>query len=97
MSPRASVVTGPRSPVPALSALRAPTTGSTAVQPTLDEVGTPLHEVTFVVVDLETTGGSPTTSAITEIGAVKVRVARSWASSRRSSTRGDRSPRRSPS
>lgn len=73
MSPRASVVTGPRSPVPALSALRAPTTGSTAVQPTLDEVGTPLHEVTFVVVDLETTGGSPTTSAITEIGAVKVR------------------------
>jgi DNA polymerase-3 subunit epsilon len=32
-----------------------------------------LAEVTFVVVDLETTGGSPHTSAITEIGAVKVR------------------------
>ncbi len=43
------------------------------VQPTLDDIGTPLSEVTFVVVDLETTGGSPATSAITEIGAVKVR------------------------
>lgn len=41
-------------------------------QPTLDDVGTPLSEVTFVVVDLETTGGTPATSAITEIGAVKV-------------------------
>ncbi len=43
------------------------------VQGTLDELGTPLSEVTFVVVDLETTGGSPATCAITEIGAVKVR------------------------
>ena len=43
------------------------------VQLGLDELGTPLHEVTFVVVDLETTGGSPKDSAITEIGAVKVR------------------------
>ena len=43
------------------------------VQPTLEDVGTPLREVTFVVVDLETTGGTPSTSAITEIGAVKVR------------------------
>ena len=40
---------------------------------TFDELGTPLSEVTFVVVDLETTGGSPASSAITEIGAVKVR------------------------
>ena len=32
------------------------------------------HEVTFVVVDLETTGGSPAEGAITEIGAVKVRA-----------------------
>jgi DNA polymerase-3 subunit epsilon len=45
----------------------------TPVQPTLDDVGTPLSEVTFVVVDLETTGGSPATAGITEIGAVKVR------------------------
>ncbi|MQA93222.1 MAG: DEDD exonuclease domain-containing protein [Streptosporangiales bacterium] len=44
-----------------------------AVQQTLDDLGTPLSEVTFVVVDLETTGGPPGDSAITEIGAVKVR------------------------
>jgi DNA polymerase-3 subunit epsilon len=42
-------------------------------QVTIDELGTALAEVTFVVVDLETTGGSPKDSAITEIGAVKVR------------------------
>ena len=33
----------------------------------------PLSEVTFCVVDLETTGGSPVDSRITEVGAVKVR------------------------
>jgi DNA polymerase-3 subunit epsilon len=45
-----------------------------AVQQTFDELGTPLRDVTFVVVDLETTGGSPAAgSCITEIGAVKVR------------------------
>ncbi|MBC7560572.1 MAG: DEDD exonuclease domain-containing protein [Dermatophilaceae bacterium] len=43
------------------------------VQGTLDELGTPLAEVTFVVVDLETTGGSPAGAHITEIGAVKIR------------------------
>ena len=41
------------------------------VQTTLAEA-VPLHEVTFVVVDLETTGGSPRDSRITEVGAVKV-------------------------
>ncbi len=53
-----------------------PTPGTMAgsgVQPTLDDVGTPLAAVTFVVVDLETTGGTPAAAAITEIGAVKVR------------------------
>ncbi|HET7304275.1 MAG TPA: DEDD exonuclease domain-containing protein [Segeticoccus sp.] len=45
-----------------------------AVQGTLDELGTPLPEVTFVVVDLETTGGSPAGAHITEVGAVKVRA-----------------------
>jgi DNA polymerase-3 subunit epsilon len=44
-----------------------------AGQRTFAELGTPLHDVTFVVVDLETTGGSPATCAITEIGAVKYR------------------------
>ena len=43
------------------------------MQGTFDELGTPLRDVTFVVVDLETTGGSPLSCAITEIGAVKVR------------------------
>jgi DNA polymerase-3 subunit epsilon len=46
----------------------------TAVQGTLDDLGTPLTEVTFVVVDLETTGGSADSCQITEIGAVKVRA-----------------------
>ncbi|TAK71052.1 MAG: DEDD exonuclease domain-containing protein [Actinomycetota bacterium] len=41
---------------------------------TFDELGTPLRDVTFVVVDLETTGGSPSDAGITEIGAVKVRA-----------------------
>ncbi len=44
------------------------------VQGTFDELGTPLRETTFVVVDLETTGGSAQDCAITEIGAVKVRA-----------------------
>lgn len=43
------------------------------VQPTLLADGAPLHEVDFVVVDLETTGGSPNADRITEIGAVRVR------------------------
>ena len=43
------------------------------MQASFDELGTPLRETTFVVVDLETTGGSHRECAITEIGAVKVR------------------------
>jgi len=42
-------------------------------QRSLDDLGTPLHDVTFCVVDLETTGGDPKTCGITEIGAVVVR------------------------
>jgi DNA polymerase-3 subunit epsilon len=40
---------------------------------TLDPLSQPLHAVTFCVVDLETTGGSPTTDTITEVGAVTYR------------------------
>ncbi|WP_109472990.1 DEDD exonuclease domain-containing protein [Ornithinimicrobium cavernae] len=43
------------------------------VQETFDDLGIALSDVTFVVVDLETTGGSPADCGITEIGAVKVR------------------------
>src|SRR5262245_38906373 len=50
-----------------------PTARPVYVQASFDELSEPLREVTFVVVDLETTGGSPEDSGITEIGAVKVR------------------------
>lgn len=42
------------------------------MQRSFDDLGTPLIEQRFVVFDLETTGGSPTGSTVTEIGAVKV-------------------------
>lgn len=42
-------------------------------QRSFDDLGTALHEVTFVVIDLETTGGSATDCAITEVGAVKLK------------------------
>ena len=38
-----------------------------------EELGTPLADVTFVVVDLETTGTSAGACAITEVGALKLR------------------------
>lgn len=44
-----------------------------SVQLAFDELGTPMRETTFVVFDLETTGGSTESDGITEIGAVKVR------------------------
>ncbi len=42
-------------------------------QRSFDDLGTPLHDTTFVVLDLETTGGNRNDDMITEIGAVKVR------------------------
>ena len=50
-----------------------PNKSATGWQPTFDEIGRALIDTTFVVVDLETTGGSHSSSAITEIGAVKIR------------------------
>src|SRR5215216_4089030 len=46
---------------------------SVAIQGRLDDLGTPLLDVEFVVLDLETTGGSPAHDRITEVGAVKIR------------------------
>ena len=43
------------------------------MQATFEDMGTPLSQVEFVVVDLETTGGPPGAQAMTEIGAVRVR------------------------
>ena len=47
--------------------------GTVGMQRSFDDLGTPLGEVTFCVLDLETTGSSPADCMITEIGAVKVR------------------------
>lgn len=44
-----------------------------AIPSRYDDLATPLSQVTFVVLDLETTGTSPSLDAITEIGAVKYR------------------------
>src|SRR5436309_7173969 len=43
------------------------------MQRSFDDLGTPLSETTFCVVDVETTGGSALTGALTEVGAVKLR------------------------
>ena len=45
---------------------------ATAAQASFDDLGVHLSQVTFCVVDLETTGGADS-DMITEVGAVKVR------------------------
>lgn len=47
--------------------------GAPPVQRSFDDLGTALVDTEFCVFDLETTGGSPDSCRITEIGAVKVR------------------------
>ncbi|MCD4534678.1 DEDD exonuclease domain-containing protein [Nocardioides sp. cx-169] len=59
---------------PSAPLVTSPAGGRWESQRSFDELGRSLRDVTFCVVDLETTGGSPTAgSMITEIGAVKVR------------------------
>jgi DNA polymerase-3 subunit epsilon len=50
-----------------------PSLGDEPAQASFEDLGVPLSQVTFVAVDLETTGGSPKQCAITEVGAVKFR------------------------
>jgi hypothetical protein len=49
-----------------------PNVAIVALQASFDDLGTHLSQITFCVVDLETTGGAET-DMITEIGAVKIR------------------------
>ncbi len=53
--------------------MRSPDSIQGSFQGSFDDLGTSLSVATFVVVDLETTGGSPEDCAITEVGAVKIR------------------------
>jgi DNA polymerase III subunit epsilon len=50
--------------------MRTPVAG----QRSFDDLGTPLSDVTFCVLDIETTGGDRNSDLITEIGMVKVRA-----------------------
>ncbi len=43
------------------------------VQRSFDDLGTPLSDVTFVVLDVETTGGSPESACLTEVAAARYR------------------------
>ncbi|WP_425560282.1 DEDD exonuclease domain-containing protein, partial [Kineococcus glutinatus] len=66
-------VPGPTLPDPAPHGVRTGTGQPVPVQTSIEDLGRPLRETTFVVVDLETTGGAPADAGITEIGAVRVR------------------------
>ena len=67
------------------------------LQRSLEDLGTPLADVTFCIVDLETTGISPAECSITEIGAVKLRGGECLGTFSRSSTQGAESRRPSRS
>src|SRR5712691_9998579 len=64
------MVTVAAAPLPGFAS--APTHVGHDRQASLDDLGQPLSEVTFVVIDLETTGASARDCAITEVGAVKM-------------------------
>ena len=65
------MVTVVTAPLPGFA--NAPTRLGRERQASLDDLGQPLSEVTFVVIDLETTGATARDCAITEVGAVKLR------------------------
>jgi DNA polymerase-3 subunit epsilon len=67
------VPTSPSAPVLPQSVSTPPVPARPPIQQSFDDLGVPLSEVTFVVVDLETTGASHRTEAITEIGALRLR------------------------
>lgn len=55
---------------------RAMSTRDGHAQRSLEELGRPISDVTFCVVDVETTGGAARDGAITEVGAVRIRGGR---------------------
>src|SRR6478609_2625302 len=59
--------------MPAVGSMVGVPIGTQPVQRSFDDLGTPLADITFCVLDLETTGGDRQSDAITEVGAVKVR------------------------
>jgi DNA polymerase III subunit epsilon len=65
-------------------------------QRSFDDLGTPLHDVTFCVIDLETTGGNRNDDMITEIGAVRVRGGECLGTFQTLVNPGRAIPRRSP-
>ena len=61
------------------------------LQQSFTDLGTPLQQVTFCVLDVETTGGRRNEDMITEIGAVKI-AGGQVLGSKRSSIQVDQSP-----
>ena len=66
-------MSAPRATMDAMPSFDRSHTQTRGGQLSLADLGTPLHDVDFVVVDLETTGAHAAENAITEIGAVRVR------------------------
>ncbi len=83
-------------PTPGQPAMTSVEPSLNVVQGALEGLNRPLAETEFVVVDLETTGGSPADAAITEIAAVRTRgVLADWPGGRGGTERG-RAQERSP-
>lgn len=72
-SSASTLVSVPRATMDAMPSFDRSHTRTRGGQLSLSDLGTPLHDVDFVIVDLETTGAHASDNAITEIGAVRVR------------------------